>query len=289
MGYIILAYFLWGSLAIYWKQLKSVPSLEILAHRIIWSFVFLALLILVSRNRRFFLDDFKKFRKNPKMIMGIVAATIFLNINWLTYIWAINHGYIIQTSLGYYINPVLTVLMGVFVLQEKLTKWQWLSFFIVMMGVLFLTVTSGSFPLLSFILAISFCLYSLIKKRIELLSLSALTIETFLSAIPAAIYLIWLSATAKSSFHFSLSRIPLLLIGAGVVTAIPLLFFNLGTKLLPLNRVGIFQYISPSMTLLIGIFIYHETFTLFYLAAFLIIWLGLSLFVSQTYGKRMKA
>jgi chloramphenicol-sensitive protein RarD len=286
MYYIILAYFLWGTLAIYWKQLGSVPSLEILAHRIIWSFVFLSILILLSRNRKVFLKDIVKIRKHPKMIFWIFVATLFLNINWLTYIWAINHAYIVQTSLGYYINPIMTVLLGVFVLSEKLTRLQWLSFFIVLVGVAFLTYQVGSFPLISFMLAISFSLYSLIKKKIPLLSLSALTIETFISAIPAIIYLVWIGVLGRGSFHFTLAPTTLLLIGAGVVTAMPLLLFNLGTKCLPLNLIGIFQYISPTMTLMIGIFIYHEKFTLLYLAAFIIIWLGLVLFISQTMQKK---
>ena len=119
MGFIIGAYFLWGTLAIYWKQLSRVPSLEILAHRIIWSFVFLSLLILLSKNRKIFLDDITRIRRNPKMIFWILVATVFLNINWLTYIWAINHQYIIQTSLGYYINPIMTVLFGVLFFRKN--------------------------------------------------------------------------------------------------------------------------------------------------------------------------
>lgn len=231
------------------------------------------------------MDDITRIRRNPKMIFWILVATVFLNINWLTYIWAINHQYIIQTSLGYYINPIMTVLFGVFILSEKLSKIQWLSFFIVMVGVTLLTVTVGSLPWVSFILAISFSLYSLIKKQISLLSLSALTMETFISAVPAIIYLLWVGLTGQGAFHFSLSRTTLLLIGAGVVTATPLLLFNLGTKRLPLNLVGIFQYISPTMTLCIGIFLYRETFTLFYLGSFIIIWLGLILFISQHMAK----
>jgi chloramphenicol-sensitive protein RarD len=279
MGYIIGAYFLWGTLAIFWKQLGSVPSLEILAHRIVWSFVFLMALVLFSRNRRIFLSDIAKIRQNPQMIFWILVATLFLNLNWLTYIWAINHQYIVQCSLGYYINPIMTVLLGVFVLQEKLSKVQWFSFLIVFLGVSFLTYHVGSLPLLSFILAITFSIYSLIKKKISLLSLSALTLETLISAIPAILYILWLGLRGKGAFHFALTKTSLLLIGAGVVTAIPLLLFNVGAKKLPLNLIGIFQYISPTMTLIIGVFLYHEKFTFLYLSSFIVIWLGLALFI----------
>lgn len=289
IAYSVSAYFLWGMLAIYWKQLKSVPSLEILAHRILWSFVFLLLIILLTKNRNLYWMDIKKIRKKPNMIARILLASFFLNINWLTYIWAINHQYIIQTSLGYYINPVFSVLLGVFALQERLTRIQWISFFIVMIGVGFLAFTAHTIPLISFILAISFSLYSLLKKKIALHPLTSLTNETLLSGIPAILYVMWLAAVKKSSFHFDGSLIMFLLIGAGIVTAVPLLLFNHSTKHLPLNIIGIFQYITPTMTLLVGIFLYHETFTIFYLVAFIIIWLGLFVFISQTFQKSKKA
>lgn len=287
MEFIIGAYFLWGILAIYWKQLKDVPSLEILAHRILWSFVFLSLITIFSAKKSLFITDIKKIRQQPVLLFWILMATLFLNINWLTYIWAINHNYIVQTSLGYYINPIMTVLLGVLVLQEKLSKTQWISLLFVMTGVIFLTYTVGSFPFISFLLAISFSFYSLIKKKIFLLSLTALLLETLISAIPSIVYIIILTLSGHNSFKMMLTRTTFLLIGSGVVTALPLLLFSLGAKKLPLNLVGVFQYLSPTMTLMIGIFLYHEKFTISYLSAFVVIWFGLFIFISQAIKQRI--
>ncbi len=278
IGFAAGAYMLWGILPFYWKLLQNVPSIEILAHRVIWSFVFLLILLVVSRKLQPFLSEVREITRQPRKMLGIIIAAIMLNLNWFIYIWAVNHNHIIQTSLGYYINPLVSVLLGIFFLQERLSLWQLFAFFLAIVGVLSLTLQYGAFPWVSLTLALTFGVYGLFKKVLNIGSITGLTLETLVTCVFALAYLGYVYNTGNGAFKLSLSPTTLLLIGAGAVTATPLILFAAGTRRLPLFVIGFLQYISPSMALLLGIFIYHEPFTGGHLISFVVIWAGLIIF-----------
>jgi chloramphenicol-sensitive protein RarD len=279
----ISAFLIWGVLPVYWKQLKTVSSLEILAHRIIWSFVFLLLVIFVLHGLKDFRKDCFEVFRNKKRFAALLFSSFFLNINWLTYIWAVNHNYIVQTSLGYYINPILSVILGLIILREKLSTLLWISFSLILLGVAMMVLKAGIFPWISLVLAISFALYGLLKKLNSLPAISSLALETLISSVPSLGYLIALGMKGQSSFLGSFSSLQILLIGGGIVTALPLIFFSMGAKRLPLYMIGFFQYLGPSIALALGVFMYGESFSLGHLMSFVLIWIGLAIFSLNVY------
>lgn len=287
MIYTTLAYTLWGIIPIYWGLLHQVPSGEILAHRIIWSFVFLCFLILFIRKWKPFISECKKILKDKKTMIKVALATIFISINWLLFIWSINNGHIIQTSLGYYINPLISILLGIIILKEKSTRSQNIAFILAGIGVLYLTISLGIFPWISLVLAITFALYGYLKKTINLNSIFSVTIETMMVSPIALMYILFLPV------HHYLVSDPLaltnwLLMGAGIVTATPMLLFSSGAKHIPLAMVGILQYIAPTLTLIIGVFLFNEAFTLSHLISFLFIWAALLIYMSSHFKTPVK-
>jgi len=283
--YGILSYVIWGIVPIYWKFIDHVSSTEILAHRVLWSFVFMIILLLILKQFTAFKGYIKDIRVNKKKGLALFIASLLVSANWGLFIWAVNSGRILDTSLGYYINPIISVLLGVIVLKEKLSKVQVWAVALAFIGVGILTIYSGSFPWTSFLLAITFALYGLAKKLIHADAAIGLTLETMMITPFAVGYLLFLTiqdTTMFFSWHNSL-----FLIGGGVVTALPLLFFAMGANYIPLSFLGFLQYIAPTLTLLIGVFIYHEAFTKVHAAAFLFIWSALILFsFSQLKVKR---
>lgn len=278
VGYVAGAYLLWGILPIYWKLLQNVPPLQILAHRIVWAFGFLLALLLATGKFQEFCSETAQIARQPRKMAAVFIAAVILNLNWLTYIWAVNSNHIVQTSLGYYINPLVSVLLGVIVLKERLSMGQVMAFLLAAAGVFSLTLQYGAFPWVAMVLAISFGLYGLFKKTVDIGSVTGLTLETLLTCSFAVPYLIYVSYTGSSSFEFNLAPVSLLLMGAGAVTAIPLVLFAAGTKLLSLVVVGFLQYISPTIALLLGVIAYHEPFTRGHLLSFGLIWVGLIVF-----------
>ncbi|NLO21233.1 MAG: EamA family transporter RarD [Syntrophomonadaceae bacterium] len=272
------SYTIWGILPIYWKYLETIPALQILAHRIVWSVFFLWVLMLFQGKIKNFLREIKGLLGRPRILLGVFTAGVILNLNWGTYIWAVNHNHIVQTSLGYYINPLISVMLGIIFLKERLSLWQLLAFLLATIGVLSLTLQYGTFPWVALILALSFGFYGLFKKLTSLDSITGLTLETMLTCIFALAYLIYLRAANLGSFHFSLSAQSGLLFGAGIVTAVPLLLFGAGAHRLPLFVLGFLQYINPTMTLLLGTLLYHEPFTRGHLLSFGLIWIALIVF-----------
>jgi len=278
VGYAVGAYLLWGILPVYWKMLQAVPPVQILAHRIFWAFAFLLGLLVASGKLAGFWKETRQLAGQPRKMAAVLIAAVILNLNWLTYIWAVNSDHIVQTSLGYYINPLVSVLLGILFLKERLSFWQLLAFLLAAIGVFSLTLQYGAFPWVAIILALTFGLYGLFKKTIDIGSITGLTLETLLTCSFAVPYLIYVSNAGSSHFQCALSTTSLLLIGAGAVTAVPLVLFAAGAKRLPLFVVGFLQYISPTMGLLLGVLVYHEPFTRGHLGSFIIIWMGLLLF-----------
>lgn len=275
--FVLGAYILWGILPIYWKILQHVPAQEVLAHRIVWCLVFLLLIIIGSRRWSGFVAELAAILRQPKKALGIVVASVLLNLNWFTYIWAVQQDRIIETSLGYYINPLVSVLLGMLILKERLSLWQYVAFFLALLGVLNMTVNFGAVPWVALLLAITFGLYGLLKKMINVGAITGLTIETAIMAIWALIFLAVTHQGGQGSFDSGFLT-AILLIGAGVVTGVPLLLFNAGALRLPLKMVGFLQYLSPTINLLIGVYLYHESFTRVHLFSFILIWIGLVVF-----------
>lgn len=268
-----LCYLIWGLFPLYWKLLETVDSIEILAHRIVWSCLFMVILFCVVQRHR--LRDFIKKKHHWPMLL---LTGCLITFNWGLYIWAINHHYILESSLGYYINPLLNVLLGTVFLREKLTVPQIIALVLAAAGVLYFTVDYGRFPIISIALATSFAIYGLLKKKMGLDATAALTVETIWITPVALGYIVWLVAHGESALCTFDLPIYLLLLGAGVVTAVPLLLFGMSACRIPLSTLGFIQYVSPTGQFLIGVLVYRETFTTAHLICFGCIWIGLTIY-----------
>jgi chloramphenicol-sensitive protein RarD len=277
------AYVLWGFLPIYWKFLHSVPALQIMTHRVVWSFIFLAILITIRREWEPLRTSLDK-----RTILIYLGAGSILAVNWLTYIWAVNANYIVETSLGYFINPLVSVVLGVIFLKERLRPLQWVPVGMAAVGVLYLSFNYGRLPWIALVLALSFGIYGLIKKLAPLGALHGLTVETGAVFIPSLGYLIAAQAVGVGQYGHGTPGQTVLLTLTGVVTAIPLLLFAVGARRIPLSMVGILQYIAPSIQFLIGVLLYKEPFTPARLAGFAIIWLALIVFTLEGFWQRRR-
>jgi chloramphenicol-sensitive protein RarD len=272
--YGIGAYLLWGFFPIYWKWLKAVPATQLIAHRIIWSFILLTIIVLATRQGR----AFRAAALHRRVVLIYLASGILLAINWLTYVWAVNAGFIVETSLGYFINPLISVLLGVLFLHEKLRTWQWILIGLAAVGVFYVALSYGQFPWIALTLAFSFGIYGLVKKIAPLGSLHGLTLETGLLFLPAVGFLVMMEMQGQGAFLHSGITADLLMAGAGVVTAVPLLMFSSAAQRIPLSMVGVLQYITPTMQFLLGVLVYREPFNRSHLIGFCIVWLALILF-----------
>jgi chloramphenicol-sensitive protein RarD len=271
--YALGAYVLWGLFPIYWKWLQHVPATQVIGHRILWSFVLLTIVILVSKK-------WAEFRSSlTRRVLGVyLISGLLLSVNWLVYVWGVNNGFVVETSLGYFINPLLSVLLGLIFLRERLRPAQWFPVGLAALGVIYLAWAYGSFPWISLSLAFSFGLYGLVKKLSPLGSLHGLTLETGLVVIPALIYLLYAECAGQGSFGHAGIRSDLLLIGGGAVTTIPLLMFASAARRIPLTMIGIMQYIAPTLQFLLGVFVYNEAFTITKLIGFSMVWIALIVF-----------
>ena len=273
------AYALWGFFPIYWKLLPHVPALQLLGNRIAWSFLLLAAVIIVAKKW----PEFRSAALSAKSLRIYAIAAVLISINWLMYVWAVNAGNIIETSLGYFMNPLLSMLMGVIFLRERLRTLQWIPVVLAAAGVIYLTFTYGRLPWIALVLAFSFGLYGLVKKLAPHGSLYGLALETGILFLPALGFL----AHADFSGSGSLLRVDLktdlLLIGAGVITIIPLLMFASAARRLPLTTLGILQYIAPVVQFLLGVLVYREPFDQDRLIGFGLVWLALLIFSAEGY------
>jgi chloramphenicol-sensitive protein RarD len=276
------AYALWGFFPIYWKFLHDVPALQVIGHRIGWSFLLLIAIILVSGQWR----EFRASVLQPKVIGIYTIAAILLSVNWLVYVWGVNAGFIVETSLGYFINPLLSVLLGVLFLRERLRPTQWIPVTIAAIGVIYLTALYGRLPWIALSLAFSFGFYGLVKKLAPLGSLHGLTLETGIVFPVALLYLLIIEVRGSGAFLHQSTLIDVFLIGAGVVTTIPLLMFASAARQIPLTVMGLLQYIAPTLQFLIGIFLYKEPFEQSHLIGFGLVWVALVIFWVENYLSR---
>jgi chloramphenicol-sensitive protein RarD len=266
----VMAFLLWGVLPFYWKQLNDVPALEIIAYRILMTF---AILLIYFSSK---LEHLKGFLSKKTFLISFVSA-LFLGSNWLIYVWGVNSNRIVECSLGYYINPLVSVLFGRLFFRERFTSRQAVSIILATLSVLLLTVKYGRLPYVALGLALSFSLYSVFRKKSPLQSMDGLFVEML---ILSPIVLIYLLLYGGNIFHFEHIKAALLL-ASGFVTATPLLFYISSIRILKLSTVGMLQYIGPSIMLLIGLFVYKETFSVVHSISFILIWIAVAVFISE--------
>lgn len=273
------AYLLWGVLPIYWKLLQHVEAMEILANRFLWSAVFVFLLLLATGKLNIFMQKTKAIFSTKKTACCMVLAAIMISFNWGIFIWAVEAGRIVETSMGYYISPLMNVLFGVVFLRERLAKLQIAAVSCAAVGIGVIIVHNGGLPWVALTLPLTFAFYGLLKKIIIAQPMTSILLETLLISPLAAGYLYYLSINEGTVYQSCDMNTLLLLAGAGAVTATPMLLFTACARKLPLNIVGFLQYISPSISLMIGVLIYGEPFTGTTATAFGCIWAGLALFI----------
>lgn len=278
--YGLLCYTIWGLFPLYWRMIDHVDSIEILAHRMLWSGVFMVTLFIGIRHLRLR----NHIKKRSQYLMLLVTGTL-ITFNWGLYIWAINHGYILQSSLGYYINPLVNVLLGYVFLHERLNRAQTIALILAFAGVLYFTIDYGHFPFISLALAFSFGIYGLLKKKMGLNATAALTVETIWMMPAALIYITFITVEGNSALNTFDWFTWLLLLLAGAVTAIPLLLYGKAAERITLTALGFLQYVSPTGQFLIGIIVYREPFTTAHIVCFSLIWTGLIIFTIDTVRK----
>lgn len=265
------AYILWGLFPIYWKLLEEVPAIEILANRMVWSFVFVMILLTIQKDWNWL----KGVIHNRRIILTYTLAAILLSINWFTYIWAVNAGYVVEASLGYFINPLVNIILGVIFLREKLRTGQVAAVILAGLGVVYLTVSYGSLPWIALVLAFTFGMYGLIKKTASLESMHGFSLETMVLFIPALVFLLYRHAIGVGAYAQQGAAVIVLLILAGPVTSVPLLLFGYSARRIPLSMLGFIQYIAPTLQFLLGVFVFAEPFPPSRLVGFSIIWIAL--------------
>lgn len=272
--YAISAYGIWGLFPLYWKLLRDVPASQLIGHRIGWSFILLATVIGFTRQW----TGFRAVAFQRRTLGIYTVSAILISVNWLVYVWSVNAGLVVESSLGYFINPLLSVLLGVVFLHERLRPWQWTAVGLAALGVVTVALSHGAFPWIALTLASSFGIYGLVKKTAPLNSLHGLTLETGILFVPACLYLFGMDWTGQGAFVHSGIVSSLLMIGAGLVTIVPLLLFSSAAQRIPLAMMGILQYITPTMLFLLGIFLYKEAFSTVQLIGFGLVWLALIIF-----------
>jgi chloramphenicol-sensitive protein RarD len=265
------AYLLWGLFPIYWKQLQDVPALEILAHRMVWSLVVMLLILWLGGERSWL----RPALRDRRLVLTYTLAALLLAVNWGAYIWAVNAGFVVESSLGYFINPLVSMLFGVVFLKEHLRRGQIVAVALAVAGVLYLTFSLGALPWIALVLSFTFGLYGLIKKTAPLSSTRGFTLETLVLFIPAFAFLVLQELRGVGAFGNQDLQTTLLLIFAGPVTSIPLLLFGVAARRIPLSMVGFLQYIAPTLQFLLGVLVYQEPFPPERFVGFAIIWTAL--------------
>jgi chloramphenicol-sensitive protein RarD len=273
-----LAFLCWGLFPLYFHALKEVPPAQIMGHRVLWSLLFLVIVLTIRQQWKWLLE----LRRQPRVVASFALSALLLSLNWLLYIWAVNSGHVIEASLGYFINPLFNVMLGFLVLKERLRIVQWVAIALAACGVLWLTWQAGRMPWIALALAASFGGYGLLRKTASLGALEGLSFETMLLFPFALGFVVWLTMTGENAFLNTASdSTRWLLIASGPITAIPLLLFASGARRIPLSVLGLLQYIGPTIQLSLGIFLFHEAFTQERMIGFAIIWSALALYAAE--------
>jgi len=275
--FALIAYFIWGVAPAYFKLIEQAPAGEIMTHRVIWSFFFMLILITVSRNWK----NIRTITTQPKKILMLAVSAVLVCSNWLLFIWAVNNHHMLEASLGYFINPLLNVLMGMLFLGERFRRVQWLAVGLAACGVLVQLWKFGSIPVIALGLALTFSLYGLLRKKIAVDAQTGMLVETCWLLVPAAVYLFGIADSSTSHLSNNPLSLNLLLIAAGVITTIPLMLFTAACSRLRLSTVGFFQYLGPTLMFLLAILFYGEQVTSDKALTFGFIWAALALFIAD--------
>ncbi|OZB48238.1 MAG: EamA family transporter [Thiomonas sp. 14-66-4] len=275
--YALGAYTLWGLFPLYFKLLHAVPAMQILAHRMVWSLLLVLGILIVLRRWSWM----KLLREQPAVLARFAGSALLLATNWFTYIWSVNHGHVVEASLGYYINPLMNVALGTVLLHERLRPAQWAAVGVAALGVVWMTTEVGHVPWIALVLAVSFAGYSLLRKTAPLGSLEGLAVETAVLFPLALAYLGWESAQGHNVFTASGWDMRWLLVAAGPVTTIPLLLFAAGARRIPFSLLGILQYLTPTVLLILGVWLYHEPFGANRAIGFGLVWAGIGLYLAE--------
>jgi chloramphenicol-sensitive protein RarD len=273
----VTAFVIWGLFPLYLKPMAEVPALQIMAHRVVWC----CLLVFAWLAVRGELGSVRAALADPASRLKLAASAALISLNWLLYVWAVTNGHTVEASLGYFINPLLNVVLGVALLKERLNRAQWLAVALAAIGVLYLTVVSARPPWIALTLAASFGTYGLIRKVVRVESVPGLATETLLLAPFAVALLLWAESQGTGAFGHSSTAIHALLVGSGLITALPLALFAYGARLIPLSTVGLVQYIGPTLQFLIGVLVFKEAFTAERAVGFVLIWTALAIYAAD--------
>ena len=271
----------WGLFPIYWRELVEVPAFQITAHRIVWCALFVVAYLYWRQGRGWF----SRTLAMPRALPMLLLSGSLISVNWVLYIWAVNSGHVIETALGYYVNPLINVLLGVLILGERLNSRQWLAVAIAAVGVAWLTLGVGRVPWIALTLAVSFGLYGLVRKQMSVESVPGLAVESSLMMVPGFAFLLWCESKGAGAFgHVSAYENGLLVL-SGIVTALPLIGFAYGARRIPLSLVGMIQYVGPTLQLLTGIFLFGEIFDRERAIGFILIWAALAIYAVDGFWK----
>ncbi|MFT4289077.1 EamA family transporter RarD [Nocardioides sp.] len=278
----VLAYVLWGGFPLFWPLLKPAGAFEILAHRLIWTLVFMAVLVVATRR----LGELRRLVTTPRTFALLAIAAVVVSVNWATYIWGVNHGYVVEASLGYFINPLVTVLLGVLVLRERLRPLQWAALATGTLAVLVLALDYGRLPWLALVLAFSFGSYGLLKKQADAGAVESLALESAVIAPFALVYVGWLTGTGRGHFATEGLGHTALFVSAGLITAVPLICFGAAATRVPLTVLGLLQYLAPILQFALGVVYFHEEMPTGRWVGFALVWLALAVFTVEALRHR---
>ncbi|TIH13269.1 EamA family transporter RarD [Marinifilum sp. JC120] len=282
--YAAAAFVMWGLLPIYWKTLEEVPALELLCNRIVWSLFFVG--ILLSCKNRW--AEVKNALADRKGKLLLTISSCLIGTNWFVYIWAVNHGHVVDTSMGYYMTPLMNGLLGFIFIKERLERLQVIAILLAACGVIYSIIDYGHIPYIALTLAITFSFYGLVRKVMKVESLPGLFIETAALAPASAAYLVWLAFSGEISIYKINTIENLLLLGTGAATSLPLIFFAHGARRLRLITLGMMQYIAPTLALMLGVFVYNEPFSSARMVTFAFIWSGIAVYVADGINRNLK-
>lgn len=280
--YGVAAYTLWGVFPLYWPLLKPASAPEILAHRVLWSCLVMGVLVVVLRRG----SQFRALFSNPRVARLLTIAAVLVSANWLTYIWAVNNDHVVESALGYFINPLVSVVLGIAFFGERLRRWQWLAVGLAAVAVVVLTLDYGRLPWVALVLAFSFGTYGLAKKLAGVDAVESLAFETLLIAPLAAAYVLWLGARDELTFLTGGTSHALLLATTGLITALPLLCFGAAAVRIPLVSLGLLQYLAPLLQFALGVWWFHEPMPASRWAGFVLVWLALAVFTAEALANR---
>lgn len=276
--YAASAYVIWGVIPVFWKLLNGVSAVEIVAHRIVWTLIFVVCILHVTGR----LQKFRAALTDWRSLAALSGSAVLIAVNWGVFIWAVTNERILETSLGYYINPLISFMLGMVVLREKLTRVKVIAICLAALGVANQALVLGYLPWVSLVLAVSFGIYGLIRKTVAVEAIEGLAVESLLLVPVSLGYVIYLVSSQQGAFMHSSALVNFCIVLAGPMTAIPLILFSAGARLIPLSMIGFLQYLAPSISLLIAVFVYNETFTQAHAVTFVLIWSALGLVTWDT-------